>query len=99
MEVLMGVLRVDAEVEVAMMTADTHVDTEIAQMRQAAETVTSTEVVVVCAHALEAPEITIALEGTVAIAMMQMESPEMIAETEMKVVDQVEAPNERVPLL
>lgn len=99
MEVLMEVLRVDAEVEVEMMTAATHVATEIAQMMQAVEMGTITEAVAEYAHALEAPEITIDLGGIVVIEMILTGRPEMIVEIEPMVVDKVEAPIERKPLL
>jgi hypothetical protein len=48
----MVVPRVGAEAEVEMMTADTHVDTEIVQTRAAVEMEITTEEVVVCAHGL-----------------------------------------------
>jgi hypothetical protein len=96
--VLMGVLRVDAEVEAEMMTDDPHAGAETALTKQAEEMATSTEGVVVYAHDLEALETTIALEGTAAIAMMLMQSLEKIAEIEMIAADRVEVPRERILL-
>ena len=91
----MEVQRVGAEAEVVMMTADTHVATEIALMKPAAEMGTITEVVVVCAHGLGVLiEISTARESA-GIAMMATLLQGKTAAAEM-IVARAEARNGRV---
>ena len=90
----MEVQKVGAEAEVEMMTADTHVVTETVLMRSAGEMETIIEVVVACAHGLEArTEISIVLE-TAVIAMTPTFLQRKTVETETSVA-RAEAPSER----
>jgi hypothetical protein len=66
----MEVPRVGAEAEVEMMTADTHVATEIVLMRPAAEMEITTEEVVACAHGLGAQTEISTVPEIAEIAMM-----------------------------
>ena len=95
--VQMEVQRVGAEAEVEMMTADTHVATEIALTRPAAEMEIITEEVVVCAHGLGARIEIFTVREIAEIAMMQMLLQEKTAEIEMTAA-KAEVPNERVRL-
>jgi hypothetical protein len=96
MEVLTGVPRADAEAEAEMMTDDTLAATEIAQRRPAEGMVISTEEAGVRARA-HGPEVqeTIITEETAVIAMMEMQSDEMIEDPKTMVVDRVEAQREK----
>lgn len=91
----MEVQRVGAEAEVVMMTADTHVATEIAQMKPAVETGTITEAVVACAHGLRVLIEIFTARESAGIAMIPMLLQGKTAATEM-IVARAEAPSERV---
>ena len=96
MTVHMEVQRVGAEAEVEMMTAGTHVATEIALMTLAAEMEIITEVAVARAHGLGAQTETFTVHEE--IAEIAMTSQEKTAAIEM-IVAKAEAQSERVRLL
>jgi hypothetical protein len=97
MAVHMEVQRVGVEAEVEMMTADTHVATETALVRPAAEMEIFTEVSVACAHGLGVPTETFTVQEIAGIAMMPMLLQETTAETETNVA-RAEVPSEKVRL-